>query len=94
MDIARFRDPAADRAEFLAELRRAAHEVGFFYVVGHGVPERLTTGIFDAAKEWREALPGLRETTLERQAEALRDVTLGPAVLIALCITWGTRAGG
>ena len=40
IDLARFRDPAADREEFLAELRRAAHDVGFFYVVGHGVPER------------------------------------------------------
>ncbi|UOZ03597.1 isopenicillin N synthase family oxygenase [Amycolatopsis sp. WQ 127309] len=137
IDISRLRGPAADRAEFLGELRRAAHDVGFFYVVGHGVPERLTSGIFDAAQEffalpveqrlaienihsaqfrgytrtgheytggtpdwreqidigperepvapggpawqrligpnqWPEALPGLRETTLEWQAEALR----------------------
>ena len=38
VDLARFRDPAADRAAFLAELRHAAHDLGFFYVVGHGVP--------------------------------------------------------
>ncbi|MFD9894886.1 isopenicillin N synthase family dioxygenase [Amycolatopsis sp. NPDC059027] len=52
IDISKFRDPAADRAAFLDELRRAAREVGFFYVVGHGVPETLTTGIFDVAKRF------------------------------------------
>ncbi|MEU5697029.1 2-oxoglutarate and iron-dependent oxygenase domain-containing protein [Actinosynnema sp. NPDC020468] len=62
IDISRFRDPAADREAFLAELRRAAHEVGFFYVVGHGVPEELTTGIFAVARKFF-ALP--LETRLE-----------------------------
>lgn len=52
VDLARFRDPTADRAAFLADLRRAAHEVGFFYVVGHGVPEEITAGILAAAKEF------------------------------------------
>lgn len=46
LDLARFRSPhGPGRAGFLAELRRAAHEVGFFVVVGHGVPEPVTTGI-------------------------------------------------
>ncbi|MEV0678907.1 2-oxoglutarate and iron-dependent oxygenase domain-containing protein [Actinosynnema sp. NPDC050436] len=52
IDLSRFRDPAADRAAFLAGLRRAAHEVGFFYVVGHGVPEELTSAIFAVAREF------------------------------------------
>nr|WP_042179173.1 2-oxoglutarate and iron-dependent oxygenase domain-containing protein [Kibdelosporangium sp. MJ126-NF4]CEL13674.1 2-Oxobutyrate oxidase, putative [Kibdelosporangium sp. MJ126-NF4]CTQ99360.1 2-Oxobutyrate oxidase, putative [Kibdelosporangium sp. MJ126-NF4] len=52
IDLSRFRDPAADRAAFLEELRYAAHEVGFFYVVGHGVPEALTTGVHKVAKEF------------------------------------------
>jgi hypothetical protein len=30
IDLSRFRDPAADREEFLGDLRRAAHEVGGF----------------------------------------------------------------
>jgi len=54
IDISRFRAPGADRAEFLAELRHAAHDVGFFYVVGHGVPEELMTGIFDVARRFFE----------------------------------------
>jgi isopenicillin N synthase-like dioxygenase len=52
VDLSEFRDPTADREAFLAELRRAAHEVGFFYVTGHGVPDAVTDGILDAAKEF------------------------------------------
>ncbi|SMC69713.1 Isopenicillin N synthase [Kibdelosporangium aridum] len=52
IDLSRFRDPTADRAAFLSELRHAAHEVGFFYVVGHGVPAELTTGIYEVAKKF------------------------------------------
>ncbi|MCM6778614.1 isopenicillin N synthase family oxygenase [Nocardia sp. CDC159] len=50
IDISRFRGP--DREGFLTELRYAAHEVGFFYVVGHGVPEALTTRIFEVARQF------------------------------------------
>ena len=48
LDLTRFgRDPA-----FLAELRRAAREIGFFYVVGHGVPESLTQAVLDASRRF------------------------------------------
>jgi isopenicillin N synthase-like dioxygenase len=50
IDISRFRGP--DRAEFLDELRHAAREVGFFYVVGHGVPDDLLTGVFEVARKF------------------------------------------
>ncbi|MCU1684354.1 MAG: Iron/ascorbate-dependent oxidoreductase [Amycolatopsis sp.] len=51
IDISRFRVSGA-RAEFLAELRHAAHDVGFFYVVGHGVPKNLMTSMFDVARDF------------------------------------------
>ncbi|TCO44182.1 isopenicillin N synthase family dioxygenase [Actinocrispum wychmicini] len=155
IDLSRFRQ--GDRAGFLEQLRYAAHEVGFFYVVGHGVPERLTTGIFEVARaffglplqqrlaienihspqfrgytrtgyeytgghpDWREQidigperdpvppaagapawqrligpnqwpadLPGLRETTLAWQAEALR---VSREVLRALASALGQDEG-
>ncbi len=31
-------------------LREAAHEVGFFYLTGHGVPEELSRGVLEAAR--------------------------------------------
>ena len=42
IDISRFRDPA-HRDGLLADLRHAAHDIGFFYVVGHGVPRTSRT---------------------------------------------------
>ncbi|HVV07815.1 isopenicillin N synthase family dioxygenase [Amycolatopsis sp.] len=64
IDISRFRDPAADREEFLAQLRHAAHHVGFFYVVGHGVPEALTSGFFEVARRFF-ALPPEQRLEIE-----------------------------
>jgi len=51
VDVSRFRDPA-QREAFLADLRHAAHDVGFFYVVGHGVPPEVTDGVMAAAREF------------------------------------------
>ena len=67
VDIARFRGNDVERAAFLAELRHAAHDVGFFYVTGHGVPQAVTDAVFDAAHEFfalplaeRQAIDNLR----------------------------------
>jgi len=52
VDISKFHGTDDQREEFLAELRDAAHNVGFFYVVGHGVPDSVTTGVMDAAHQF------------------------------------------
>ena len=49
IDISRFRDPA-QRDGFLADLRHAAHDIGFFYVVGHGVPQEVTDNVLEQAR--------------------------------------------
>jgi isopenicillin N synthase-like dioxygenase len=54
LDLARFRFPG--REAFLDELRRAAREVGFFTVVGHGIPSELTARL-DAEVRGFFALP-------------------------------------
>jgi isopenicillin N synthase-like dioxygenase len=64
IDISRLRGSVDDRAALLAGLRQAAHEVGFFYVVGHGVPAEVTDGIFAAAKRFF-ALPLQRRLEIE-----------------------------
>jgi isopenicillin N synthase-like dioxygenase len=51
VDLSRFRGPA-QREAFLTDLRRAAHDVGFFYVVGHGIPAEVTSGVLEAAREF------------------------------------------
>ena len=50
LDIARFRSTPSEREAFLADLRHAAHDVGFFYVTGHGVASSVTDGVLDAAR--------------------------------------------
>lgn len=49
LDISLFRSNA-HKTQFLEDLRSAAHDVGFFYVVGHGVSEKLTDEFFKAAR--------------------------------------------
>ncbi|MEV7554528.1 2-oxoglutarate and iron-dependent oxygenase domain-containing protein [Amycolatopsis sp. NPDC089917] len=63
IDLSRFRDPS-DREAFLTDLRRAAREVGFFYVVGHGVPSELTEAIFSVARRFF-ALPDADKLAIE-----------------------------
>ncbi|OBK56249.1 oxidoreductase [Mycobacterium gordonae] len=43
-------DLNADSDRLRAGLRRAAHEMGFFYLVGHDVPAALVTSVLDAAR--------------------------------------------
>lgn len=64
IDISRFRAPGADRDAFLAELRSAAHEVGFFYVTGHGVPAPLRDEVLNSARAFF-ALPEERRLEIE-----------------------------
>ena len=40
LDLARYAAPA-DKAAFLADLRHAAREIGFFYLINHGVDDAL-----------------------------------------------------
>jgi isopenicillin N synthase-like dioxygenase len=47
--LARFDGGAGERRAFLADLRRAAREVGFFYVTDHGVPSVLNRSVLDQA---------------------------------------------
>lgn len=49
IDIAGFqRGNAATRGEIAGRIDRAAHEVGFMQIVGHGVPQEVIRGLEDA----------------------------------------------
>lgn len=51
-------------AGFLAELRRATHEVGFFYLVGHGVPQELIDEVITTSRKFF-ALPEADKLAIE-----------------------------
>ena len=42
----------AEPAEFRARLREAAHDSGFFYLVGHGVPQAQVDQVLGLAREF------------------------------------------
>jgi isopenicillin N synthase-like dioxygenase len=64
LDLRGFDAGESQRAQFLAELRIAAHEVGFFYVVGHGVEPSLLRDLLDCAKRFF-ALPEADKLAIE-----------------------------
>ncbi len=65
VDLAKFVDgTAAQRADFVAELGKAFHEIGFVGVVNHGVPKQLIEDFYHASRNFF-ALP----TEVKRQYE-------------------------
>lgn len=64
LDLAAYRAGGAARDGFLAQLRAAARDVGFFYLSGHGVPERLETEIVETADQFF-ALPEADKLAVE-----------------------------
>ncbi len=50
LDLGAFRAGGAAQSEFLARLRRAAREAGFFYLTGHGVPQANFDRIFSLSR--------------------------------------------
>ncbi len=52
IDLAPLRDKSAkSRSALAAEICEVCETVGFLYVVNHGIPQSLTGGIFNAARE-------------------------------------------
>lgn len=64
LDIARLEAGPAEREAFLAELRETAHNIGFFYVVGHGVEPELIQQVLTYARRFF-ALPEADKLAIE-----------------------------
>jgi isopenicillin N synthase-like dioxygenase len=84
LDLSRFDAGPVERAAFLASLRQAAREVGFFYVVGHGVPDRLNTetlaqarAFFDLPEADKLAIQMVRSPQFRGYTRAGGEITRG-----------------
>ena len=63
-------DPsAAAGREFVADLGRTVHEIGFLYLVGHGIPDDLGTRVHDVARRFF-ALPDADRLAIENVRSA------------------------
>jgi len=64
LDLSRFDQGGSERRTFLADLRAAARDVGFFYLAGHGIAAAEIDGVFSAAKQFF-ALPEADKLAIE-----------------------------
>jgi len=64
LDLRRFDAGEEPRADFLAQLRAAAHDIGFFYVTGHGVDTGLLSDVLISAQRFF-ALPDRDKLAIE-----------------------------
>lgn len=64
LDLSLLDGSAADAARFRDELRHATHEVGFFYLVGHGLPLELIDRMMTTARAFF-ALPEEAKLAIE-----------------------------
>jgi isopenicillin N synthase-like dioxygenase len=52
LDLSQLNGGVTDRDAFLSQLRRAAREVGFFYLINHGVSPELQQAVQDEARQF------------------------------------------
>ena len=64
LDLSRFDAGPEERARFLTQLRTAAHDVGFFYLSGHGVQAPLLQDLMKSAQQFF-ALPAADKLAIE-----------------------------
>ncbi len=64
LDLSTLDDGPAAAARFREDLRRATHEVGFFYLTGTGIPASLETRLLDVARRFF-ALPEADKLAIE-----------------------------
>lgn len=64
LDLSLLNGTPADAERFRAELLKATHEVGFFYLVGHGIPDEDFDSMIDLAKQFF-ALPEKDKLAIE-----------------------------
>lgn len=66
VSLAGWRGDGAARDRFAEELCRICHEVGFFLLVDHGVPDEFVDGYFESLKAFF-ALPEEAKATIEKK---------------------------
>ena len=64
LDLRRFDGRASERSRFLEDLRSAARNVGFFYLVGHGIEDALIRDVLKVSRRFF-ALPEQDKLAIE-----------------------------
>jgi isopenicillin N synthase-like dioxygenase len=64
LDLQRLEQGDAEREAFIAEIRQTAYDLGFFYVVGHGIDQQLIDDILSVSQRFF-ALPEEAKLAIE-----------------------------
>ena len=64
LDMSQFDSSDAAAAEFRTQLRQVTHDVGFFYLVGHGISDELIAEVLDVSRRFF-ALPEEAKLAIE-----------------------------
>lgn len=70
IDLTPFLTPTStlsEKQEIATALYTACHDVGFFYLTGHGVPEELQNEVLEAAREFFMTATQEEKQALERK---------------------------
>jgi len=69
LNLSGFDAGGGERAAFLADLRAAAHDFGFFYLVGHGIEPELLRDLLELTRRFF-ALPEADKLAIEMVTRA------------------------
>jgi isopenicillin N synthase-like dioxygenase len=86
VDLATATGSVGERAELLEHLRTAAHDLGFFYVTGHGIPVEVQQNLFSATRAFfslpedtRREISNLRSPQFRGYTSLASEHTAGAA---------------
>ncbi|MDX8481950.1 2-oxoglutarate and iron-dependent oxygenase domain-containing protein [Mesorhizobium sp. VK24D] len=84
LDFSGYQADPDSRRQFLEELRRAARDVGFFYLSGHGVPQSLIDDVLGASRRFRFAGRGQLRQTRKLAHQCASLIGIGPMAALRL----------
>ena len=75
VDLSAATGSVEERAELLERLRTAAHDLGFFYVTGHGIPLEVQHDLFSATRAFFTLPEGTRREISNLRSPQFRGYT-------------------
>jgi isopenicillin N synthase-like dioxygenase len=93
IDLAPFLAGSPDGSDVVSAIRRACEEIGFFCVVGHGVPEAIVDRLGERSRAFFDLGDDVKQR-VGRKGDEMGGVTYSPIATEALAASRGERTPG